>query len=89
MSKKDEVREHGKSVGRRPLTDSIQLFKKRDKPKNPGMYYALPTRLIQFDLCGIPKGGRDEATIDQLVILTVLENASANVLRQVLSRRDV
>lgn len=64
------------------MTDSIQLFEKRDKPKNPGMYYALPTQLIQSDLCGIPKGGRDNATIDQLVMLTVLENASANVLRK-------
>lgn len=82
MSKKDEVREHGKTAGRRPLTDSIQLFEKRDKPKNPGMYYALPTRFIQSELCRIPKGGRDGATIDQLVMLTVLENASANVFKK-------
>lgn len=82
MSKKDEVREHGKSAGRRPLTDAIQLFEQRDKPKNPGMYYALPTRFIQSDLCGIPKGGRDDATVEQLVLLTLLEGTSANVLKK-------
>lgn len=76
-----KIRQAGKT-NRRTLTDAIKPFVEEERPKSSGLYFAMPTKFIQTELCGIPKGGRDEATGQQLLICAALETAAANTFEQ-------
>lgn len=76
-----KIRQAGKT-NRRTLTDAIKPFVEEERPKSSGLYFAMPTKFIQTALCGIPKGGRDEATGQQLLICAALETAAANTFEQ-------
>ena len=76
-----KIREAGKTQ-RKHLTAAIQLFEQREHPHNPSLYYALPTKFIQTELCGIPVGGRDLAKGTQLALLSLLEEAGSNVFKR-------
>lgn len=79
--RRQKIRAAGKPK-RRGLTDAIKVFVDKERPKNPGLYYAVPTKRIQTELCGIPKGGRDNATGDELLKLATLEVAGANAFNR-------
>lgn len=76
-----EIRQAGK-VKRRALTDAIKPFEQRERPKSASMYYALPTKFIQSELCGIPNKGRDTATGQQLLLCALLESAGSNTFNR-------
>lgn len=76
-----KIREAGKTQ-RKHLTAAIQVFEQRERPHNPSLYYALPTKFIQTELCGIPTGGRDSAQGIQLALLSLLEEAGSNVFKR-------
>lgn len=79
--RRQKIRAAGKPK-RRGLTDAIKVFVDKERPKNPGLYYAVPTKRIQTELCGIPKGGRDNATGAELLKLATLEVAGANAFNR-------
>lgn len=81
------LREQSK-VTRHEFTDSIKPFVDREKPANPNLYYSAPTSFIQNHLCGIPNGGRDSATGEQLAMLIVLEGAGKRTFNQADDRGD-
>lgn len=76
-----KIRQAGK-VKRRALTDAIKPFEQRERPKSAGKYYALPTKFIQSELCGIPNKGRDTATGQQLLLCALLESAGSNTFNR-------
>ena len=76
-----KIREAGK-IQRKHLTAAIQPFEQREHPHNPSLYYALPTKFIQTELCDIPVGGRDLAKGTQLALLSLLEEAGSNVFKR-------
>ena len=80
-----QLRELGKTIGRRPVTDAIQRFNQRDfkdGDKNPlaRARYAAYTFKTQIETLGIPKGGRDAADGAMLAALTLAEKNSAAIL---------
>ena len=84
-----QLRELGKTIGRRPVTDAIQQFNQRDfkdGDKNPlaRARYAGFTKKTQMDVLGIPKGGRDVADGAMLAALTLAEKNSAAILNNTL-----
>lgn len=76
-----KLRESGK-VQRNMLTAAIKPFADREQPADTGLYYAAPTKYIQTTLCGIPKGGRDAAQGQQLIMCAALELAGANAFNR-------
>ena len=75
-----KIRQAGK-VERRGLTDAFKPFADREHNLPQGLYYAMPTKFIQETLCGIPKGGRSDATGEQLSLLSLLESTARDVFQ--------
>ena len=75
---RQKIRRAGIDGARKPFTDAIKVFVDKEQPKNPGLYYSVPTKRIQTELCGIPKGARDLASGRELLKLATLEVAGAN-----------
>lgn len=76
-----QIHESGKTQ-RNMLTAAIKPFVDREQPANSGLYYAAPTKYIQTTLCGIPKGGRDTAQGQQLIMCAAMELAGANAFNR-------
>ena len=76
-----KIRQDGKTQ-RNLLTAAIKPFVDREQPADAGIYYAAPTKYIQTTLCGIPKGGRDAAQGQQLIMCAAMELAGANAFNR-------
>lgn len=84
-----QLRQVGKEIGRKPVTEAIHLlnqrdFKDGDKDPQGRKRYAAYTFKTQIKTLGIPKGGRDAANGAQLAALTLGEKNSAAILNHAL-----
>ena len=84
-----QLRQVGKEIGRKPVTEAIHLlnqrdFKDGDKDPRGHKRYAAYTFKTQIKTLGIPKGGRDAANGAQLAALTLGEKNSAAILNHAL-----
>lgn len=82
-----KIRQAGK-VERKGLTDAIKPFADREHNLPQGLYYAIPTKFIQETLCGIPKGGRNDATGEQLSLLSLLESTARDIFQSADKKGD-
>lgn len=84
-----QLRQAGKEIGRKPVTEAIHLLNQRDfrdgdKDPRGRKRYAAYTFKTQIKTLGIPKGGRDAADGAQLAALTLGEKNSAAILNHAL-----